>query len=164
MAIELRDISLDDLALYESMFCDPVHMAELGGPQPKEKVSKILENQVNGVAKGSCWVYKIVSVESGDGVGTVCLWNGSYKEQDVVEIGWGVMPKYQGRGFGSLAVRELVRRARESGRWGPIHAFTSVTNAPSNSICRSSGFVFCEECDIDYDDRMLHCNHWVLDM
>lgn len=36
--MKLVPVSNDDLALFESMFCDPVHMADLGGPQPVEQV------------------------------------------------------------------------------------------------------------------------------
>jgi hypothetical protein len=40
--MKLVPVSKDDLALYESMFCDPVHMADLGGVQPREKVGQCI--------------------------------------------------------------------------------------------------------------------------
>lgn len=33
--MELRNISIDDLSLYESIHCDPNMMSELGGPLPR---------------------------------------------------------------------------------------------------------------------------------
>lgn len=36
--MKLVPVSTDDLTLFESMFCDPKHMADLGGVQPREKV------------------------------------------------------------------------------------------------------------------------------
>jgi hypothetical protein len=36
--MKLVPVSTDDLPLYVSCFCDEKHMAELGGPQPEEKV------------------------------------------------------------------------------------------------------------------------------
>ena len=36
--MKLVPVSNDDLELYVTMFCDELHMAELGGVQPKEKV------------------------------------------------------------------------------------------------------------------------------
>lgn len=36
--MKLVPINDQDLLLFESMFCDPIHMLDLGGVQPKEKV------------------------------------------------------------------------------------------------------------------------------
>ena len=40
--MKLIAVSRDDLALYESMFCDEAHMADLGGVQPREKVCRVI--------------------------------------------------------------------------------------------------------------------------
>jgi len=98
--------------------------------------------------KGDGWIYKIVP-EEGDlevdcipddrtalakGVGTVCIWEGYWEEHSVriVEMGWGVVPKYQGRGFASLAVRlllQMVERDTDQ-RWAlsytPLHHWTTL--------------------------------------
>mmetsp|Transcript_16161 Transcript_16161/g.27311 ORF Transcript_16161/g.27311 Transcript_16161/m.27311 type:complete len:193 (-) Transcript_16161:1584-2162(-) len=173
--MKLCSVTKDDLPLYESMFCDPVHMAELGGPQPREKVPEILKKQIEGARSGRSWLYKVVpdfgidskftEVELSMGVGTVGLWTGSWKEEPVTEICWGIAPKYQGNGFGSAAVRMLLHKAIEEGaeKWGKIHVFTSTSNEASNRICKSCGFTWIEETEIDYDDQMLHVHHYILD-
>ncbi len=160
--IKLEPIDDGDLLLYEQMFCDPEYMAELGGIQPIEKVSGILSRQVNCMRSGAGWVFKIVVVsgESHEAVGTVCVWSGWYKDAPAVEMGWGVVRKHQGRGYGKQGV---LKMAKEQKKWGVIHAFTTTTNASSNSLCRRVGFVWEEECDIDYDGRSLHCNHYSMD-
>ena len=38
----------------------------------------------------------------------------------------------------------------------------SVTNAPSNGICRSLGFTLTETLDIEYLGETLRTNHWVI--
>lgn len=48
-------------------------------------------------------------------------------------------------------------------RWGLVHAFTSVTNAPSNGIARSVGFKLADERNILFAGRLLRVNHWVID-
>jgi RimJ/RimL family protein N-acetyltransferase len=79
------------------------------------------------------------------------------------EIGWMVLPEFQGRGLGKHAVRLLLEMAREDGRWGLVHAFPGTTNAPSNGICRSLGFRFAEERDIIFAALVLRANHWIID-
>jgi hypothetical protein len=44
-----------------------------------------------------------------------------------------------------------------------VHAFPGVTNAPSNGICRSLGFTFLGELDVDFAGRIIETNHWVID-
>lgn len=47
--VDLVDINRSDILLYEQMFCDPQHMAELGGAQSKEDALKNLERQLRCV-------------------------------------------------------------------------------------------------------------------
>jgi RimJ/RimL family protein N-acetyltransferase len=75
-----------------------------------------------------------------------------------------VGPAFQGRGLASEAVGAVLERARAEERWGVIHAFPSVTNGPSNAICRKTGFSKVEEVDFEYAGRILRCNHWRLDV
>lgn len=151
-------------------------MAELGGVQPHEKIPGILARQIACNEKDSGWVFKMVptfeDVNEGEfdadpelllGVGTVCIWTGEYKGQDVTEMGWGVLTKYQNRGFATKGVRLMLEKAKGNGRWGMIHCFTSTTNTASNAMCRRLGFELLEECDIEYDGRPLHSNHYQYD-
>lgn len=135
----------------------------MGGPQPKEKIPKILETQLRCVSSGKGWVFKIISKLHQEAVGTICIFGGFYKDEEITEIGWGVAPKFQRNGYGTKAVAQILSKVKETGRWTTIHAFTSTTNEPSNAICRKVGFNLIEECDIDYDDRVIHSNHWIFD-
>jgi RimJ/RimL family protein N-acetyltransferase len=101
--------------------------------------------------------------------GTVVLWSHDEEGEDggdgeaLAEIGWMVLPEFQKRGLATRAVRELLERAREEDRWGPVHAFPATTNAPSNALCRSLGFTFVDERDVTFADRVLRACHWVVD-
>lgn len=185
--MKLEAVSSDDLILYKAMFCNPAHMAELGGAHSEEKVVDILQRQANYMASEKGWVYKIVPDEDDwggnlpteivadqpsdyfqndlcwrSGVGTVCLWFGEYKGSPVTEVGWGVVSKYQGRGFATMAVKLLLEKARQAeGRWGDIHVFTSRANIPSNAVAKKAGFTWTEECEVDYDGKMMQANHYV---
>lgn len=162
--VRLRDVELGDVRVYVRMRCDPVMMAELGGPLPREGIEEKVARDVRAAAAGDSWIKMIVPEAAPEAVaGSVVLW--SHDEdggEPVSEIGWMVLPEFQGRGLGKRAVRMLLRLARDDGRWGLVHAFPATTNAPSNGICRSLGFRFADERDVTFADRVLRSNHWVI--
>ena len=96
--------------------------------------------------------------------GTVCIWEHTWNGESISEIGWMVLPVFQGRGLASAAVGETLSRARSQARWGVVHAFPAINNAASNAICRKTGFSKVEACDYEYSGRILHCNHWLVDL
>ncbi len=160
--MELRDISMEDLPLYEALLMDPRIMVELGGPLPRDGLAKKLRGIVDEVEAGKIWFFKIV--EDDASAGTVCVWDHEWKGQTINEIGWMVATDFQGRGLATEAVRAMLDRARAEGRWDVIHAFPAVTNGPSNAICRKTGFSKVQEVDIEYAGRTLRCNHWRVDL
>jgi RimJ/RimL family protein N-acetyltransferase len=80
----------------------------------------------------------------------------------VSEIGWMVLPEFQGRGLGKTAVRALLTLARDQDRWGLVHAFPAVTNGSPNGICRSAGFHLAGQRDVTFAGRVLRTNHWII--
>jgi RimJ/RimL family protein N-acetyltransferase len=48
----------------------------------------------------------------------------------ISEIGWMVLPEFQGRGFARTAVRMLRSLAREQHHWGLVRAFPAIMNVP----------------------------------
>ena len=165
LGMELRNVTVDDLDLFVRTHCDPVMMAELGGPLPEERMPEKVRTVAADVAADVSWYFVIVPDDDPTAkAGTVCLWEGEHEGEPRNEIGWMVLPEYQGGGLGSRAVREVLERARTAGRWDVIHAFPGVSNAPSNGICRSCGFTHLGECEVDFADRKLHCNHWMIDL
>lgn len=168
--MRLRNVELDDFDVYVRMRCDPVMMAELGGPQPREGIEAKVRRDVESAAADLEWIKMIIPDESASDVvaGTVVLW--SHKEsgvggeqEPITETGWMVLPEFQGRGLAKLAERELLRLAHADGRWGLVHAFPGATNGPSNGICRSLGFRFVDTRDITFAGRTLRTNHWIID-
>jgi RimJ/RimL family protein N-acetyltransferase len=155
---------MDDLPLYERLATDPVTMAELGGPLPREGLSDKLRGIVEDVEAGRVW-YSVIVPDGRPAVaaGTVCIWSHAWEGEPIDEIGWMVLPSFQGRGLATDAVRALLDRARAESCWDVIHAFPGITNGASNAICRKTGFSLVGERDIEYAGRTLRCNHWRLD-
>jgi RimJ/RimL family protein N-acetyltransferase len=163
--MELRNLGLDDLPLYESIHCDPRMMEHLGGPLPREGLAEKLRRDVASTAAGETWILKIIpEPDTGTAAGTVVVWDHEIKGETFTEIGWMVLPEFQGRGLGSEAVRAVLRKARREGRWHVINAFPPVSNPASNAMCRTLGFSKIEEVDFQFRDRTLRCNHWQLDL
>lgn len=175
--MRLRDVELGDVDVYVRMRCDPVMMAELGGPLPREGIEAKVRRDVEAVAADLGWVKMIVldaadEAEFAEGardavVGTVVLWSHEEdgEEKPISETGWMVLPQFQGRGLAKRAERELLRQARDDGRWGLVHAFPGASNGPSNGICRSLGFRLVETRDVTaFGDRSLRANHWIIDL
>jgi RimJ/RimL family protein N-acetyltransferase len=153
---------MDDLPLYAGMLTDPRMMSELGGPLAADGLEEKLRGIVEEVRAGRTWFFVILPDEDGDAVaGTVCVWEHEQDGQTISEIGWMVVPQFQGRGLASRAVGVVLERARAEGRWGAIHAYPATTNGPSNAICRKTGFSHMGEREIEYVGRTLRCNDWV---
>lgn len=163
--MELRDITMEDLPMYRRSLTEPVMLAELGGTPPKQDLSEKLRGIVADVQTGRVWFSVIVpDTDPAVAAGSVCIWDHEWNGDTISEMGWMVLPEYQGRGLATEAVRMLLRKARSEDRWQVIHAFPPVSNAPSNAICRKSGFEKLEECDIEGWGGTLRCNHWRIDL
>lgn len=163
--MRLRDVSPDDIDAYVSMRCDPGMMAELGGPLPREGIEAKVRSDVDDCLAGRAWVLMIVPDEAhpDEIAGSVVLWSHAPDGEELSEIGWMVLPEFQGRGLGKAAVHAVLSRARQESRWGVVHAFPGVSNAASNGICRALGFTLVGEQQVTFGDRILHTNHWRID-
>jgi RimJ/RimL family protein N-acetyltransferase len=157
--MRLRNVEPGDVEAYVRMRCDPVMMAELGGPLPREGIDAKVRADVADVAADTAWIQMIV--EDDTVAGSVTVW--THDDTDESEIGWMVLPEFQGRGLARSAVRQLLDRARDEHRWGVIHAYPGVTNGPSNGICRSLGFSLVGERNVLFAGRTLRTNHWLID-
>jgi RimJ/RimL family protein N-acetyltransferase len=164
MPVRLRDVELGDVSAYVQMRCDPFMMAELGGPLPREGIEAKVARDVQQASADAAWIKMIIPDGSGPEVvaGTVALWSHDDSGTPMSEIGWMVRPEFQGQGIAKSAVRMLLALARDQDRWGLVHAFPAVTNAPSNGVCRSVGFRLVEETEVTFADRLFRTNHWVI--
>ncbi|MEU6509041.1 GNAT family N-acetyltransferase [Streptomyces sp. NPDC046942] len=169
--MELRNVVPDDVDAYVRMRCDPVMMADLGGPLPRAGMADKVRRDAREAAADVSWIKAIVPDPARPDVvaGTVTIWSHASHDSDATgdgpmsEIGWMVLPEFQGQGLGKRAVRALLEQARDQDRWGLVHAFPATANAASNGICRSVGFRFLSQTDVTFAGRILRSNHWVID-
>jgi RimJ/RimL family protein N-acetyltransferase len=151
----------DDLPLLEKLMGDPAMTEHLGGPESPEKIR---ERQSRYEPAGS-GMFKIVDVTTGEAAGSVGYWERAWREGQVYEVGWSVLPAFQGRGLARLATAQVVALARAERKHRFLYAFPSIDNAPSNAICRRLGFTLVEESEFEYPPgRPMRCNVWRLDL
>ena len=163
--MRLRNVLPGDVEAYLRMRCDPVMMAELGGPLPRAGIKATVLRDAAEAAADTSWIKMIVPDHAALDVvaGLVTLWSHEEDREVISEIGWMVLPEFQGRGIERAAVRRLLGQARDQRRWGQVHAFPGITNGPSNGICRSIGFRLLGQREIVFIGRLLPVNHWVID-
>ena len=160
--VQLRPYVDADRWLTEAIETDDAMMAELGGPLPASAIARVHDRRIEGMAADRLWYFVVELEAESKAVGTICLWSDDVDGQPRSEAGWAVLRAFQGQGIASEALRQLLDRADEDGRWGEIHAFPGVSNAASNALCRTAGFRHVGESTVIYAGRDLHCNHWVM--
>jgi len=83
----------------------------------------------------------------------------------VWEIGWAVLPAFQGRGLATAATALALDRAREEGSRRFVHAYPSVDNPASNALCRRLGFELLGDDEFEFPPgQLMRCNDWCFDL
>jgi RimJ/RimL family protein N-acetyltransferase len=151
-----------DLPLLERLMGDPGMTVHLGGPEDPEKLRE-RQGRYERLG-GNDRMFKIVD-ENGAGVGSVGYWTKDWRDTRVYEIGWMVVPEFQGQGIAVDATGQAIELAKrdDAHRW--MHAFPNIENAASNAICRKLGFELLEACEFEFPKgHFMTCNDWRLDL
>lgn len=162
--VRIRPWAEADLDLLRRMN-EPDMTEYLGGPETEEQVLARHRRYVESARTGPDQIFSVLAPGERGGVGSVGYWERPWKGETVYEIGWGVLPAYQGKGVATSAAAAVIGTARAQNRHRFVHAFPSVANRASNAICRKLGFTLVGECDFEYPPgRVMRCNDWRLDL
>jgi len=161
----LRDWQEGDLPLLEASMGDPEMTRFLGGPESPEQIAARHGRYVALAGTGTGHMLVILADADREPVGSVGFWDKEWQGEMIYEMGWSVLPAYQGRGIASRATSLALERARGEGRHRYVHAFPSVENAGSNAICRKVGFTLLGEFNFEYPPgHPMRCNDWAFDL
>ena len=83
------------MPLLERLMGDPRMTEHLGGPESPDKLRE-RQGRYERLGGGDR-MFKIVDLEIGAGVGSVGFWTKEWRDEQVYEIGWMVVPEHQGR-------------------------------------------------------------------
>ena len=160
-SLTLRPWSDEDLPLLERLMSDPIVMEHLGGPDRPEKIRERHQRYLK--LPETDHMFAILLENSA--VGSVGYWETTFGGQPVYEMGWFVLPAYQGRGIATRAGELVIDHARSTHRHQFMHAFPGVDNPASNAICHKLGFSLIESCEVEYPiGRFMQANNWRLDL
>ncbi|WP_226024578.1 GNAT family N-acetyltransferase [Streptomyces hyderabadensis] len=110
-------------------------------------------------------MYRITRADGGETVGSVGYWRRTWRDTEVWETGWGVLPEFQGRGLALRAARAVSEAARAAGSHRYLHAFPSVDHVASNAVCRGAGFTLLGQVDFEYPKgHWIRSNDWRVDL
>ncbi|MGM7701835.1 GNAT family N-acetyltransferase [Pseudalkalibacillus sp. Hm43] len=141
----------------------PEMMEHLGGSESKEQILKRHKRYLKLGEKGK--MFSITLSPDFEAVGSVGYWQTTWKNESVYEIGWSILPQFQGNGIATIAVKLAIKEAIMERKYKYIHAFPSIDNLASNAICRKLNFSFISDCEFEYPPgNLMHCNDWRLDI
>jgi ribosomal-protein-alanine N-acetyltransferase len=110
------------------------------------EVSAEFLERLNGPAPADPWKDGFAVVHGADStVIGFASFTGPPSAEAVVEIGYGIAPGYQNRGYATEAARELIAYAFDSGRVRTIRANTLPEHNASTRVLRKCGFTFVGE-------------------
>lgn len=160
--IEIKPWEDKDLELLFQLNA-PEMMEHLGGPESNEQVLKRHQRYLQIGDKGC--MFSINSFPEAEAAGSVGYWQKVWNDENVYEIGWSVLPSFQGKGIASHAVKALIEKIIAERKYKYIHAFPSINNPASNAICRKLGFILISECEFEYPlGSFMRCNDWCLEL
>ncbi|MEV6398418.1 GNAT family N-acetyltransferase [Streptomyces sp. NPDC051907] len=165
-AVRIEPWSEDDFELLRASNA-PELMAHLGGPESEEQLITRHQRYVDLSADrtGRGRMFRIVLEETGEAAGSVGFWEQTWSGEQVYETGWSVLPGFQRRGIATSGTLAVVEAARAEHKHRYLHAFPSVANGPSNTVCRKAGFELMGECDFEFPaGNPLRSNDWRLDL
>ena len=156
MSIRIEPWTDDDLPLGQALLGDPVMMEHLGGPEDPDKILKRHRRYVDAPA-----AFKITV--DGVGAGWVGYWEREWQGEQIYEMGWSVLPGFQGRGVAFQGTMLALEAARASAGPRVVHAFPVPGNGPSNAICRKCGFTLLGEVEFEFPKGCwAPSNDWVI--
>ena len=102
--------------------------------EPLSSMAKDLENQY--------WYsnWQIIQKEINTVIGGICF-KGPPDSSGKVEIGYGIEKHYQNQGYGTEAIREVVKWALGQERIQAVTAETDKSNIPSQAVLIKNGFI-----------------------
>lgn len=163
--IRLREWEEGDLPLLQAELGDPETTKYLGGPESPEQLAARHIRYLALEGHGTGHMLVILAGPDETAVGSVGYWDSFSHDEPIYEMGWGVLPGFQGLGIATRATRLALEHVGAEGRHRFVHAYPSIENAASNAICRKAGFTLLEEADFEYPKgHWMRCNDWAFDL
>ncbi|MGK9250966.1 GNAT family N-acetyltransferase [Paenibacillus humicus] len=162
-SVSLRPYAKDDFYLLQ-LANAPDMTRYIGGPESEEKVGKRHERYLALQHHATDRMFSIV-LPDGTQAGCIGYWEHVWNGESVYEMGWFTLPALQGQGIGTAALKAAIAAAASDGHFSHACAFPSISNLPSNAICRKAGLNLVGECRFEYPKgSFMTCNEWRVEL
>ncbi|MDA4136809.1 MAG: GNAT family N-acetyltransferase [Thaumarchaeota archaeon] len=164
--VSIRPYGEGDLWILERTMGDPAQTTYLNGPETAEKIEKRHRKYLalSADSHAGC-MFTVLAGSDSAPAGNVGYWESEWKGQKGWEVGWLVIPEFQGRGVATAATKLVIESLARLQGYRFVFAFPSVDNRPSNAVCRKLGFALIGDVISEYppdSGRSLHVNVWKL--
>lgn len=151
--------------VFEARANTPGMQTYLGGVEPATAIESRHQRML-AIARDGTGANFLIRIDGEpEPVGSVGYWDKEWRDGVVYEMGWKVLPSFQGRGLAAGATLAAAGHAAASGRHRWAHAFPRADNTGSNGVCRKVDFELLEEVDFEYPvGNPIRCNDWRLDL
>jgi ribosomal-protein-alanine N-acetyltransferase len=148
--LRLTKMCADDLDDLTRMYRDPRVMATLGGVRSALQTAEYLDhNLAHWEQHGFGW-WTARDALTGQFVGRGGVRHAMVDDRSEVEVGYGLMPEFWGRGLATELAQESVRVGFSELRLPDLVSFTMPTNSASRRVMEKAGF--------RYEREIVHAN------
>jgi [ribosomal protein S5]-alanine N-acetyltransferase len=151
--LTLRQLSIDDQQDIWALRSDP-EINKYLGRQPSKTIEDAINfiNKVNeNIEKHTALYWAITLTDTKTFVGTICLFDFS-DEKNSCEIGYELMPKFQGQGLMKEATEVIIEYVFQTLKLSKIVAVTHCDNRSSTNLLTKFNFVKSLENDKENPD------------
>lgn len=137
----LRCISAEDVQAVHQLRCDQAVNVMVGRQAP-DSLSQTMDfiNRIEAMVEKKDCLYWVMASRNGNGlIGTICCWNFDI-ENEVVEIGYEMLPEFRGQGLMKEALKKVIDYTFTELHANLITAFPSRDNVKSVALLKALNF------------------------
>lgn len=141
--IILRPLDKTDASFILKLRSDSVNMrfVNMIPYENLERAERFIDSVTRDIALGHVCFWGLGLLATKELIGTICLWNVSV-DMSSVEIGYELLPEYQGYGYMREAVEMVIKYAFNDTGFVSIDAVTHKDHLSSLSLLSHIGFLY----------------------
>ena len=135
--LTLRPIALEDFPRWAEMMADPEASKFIGGPQPASVAWRGFMSMAGAWSLTGVSMFSVADRESGLWLGRIGPW--TPEGWPGTEVGWGLHPEAQGKGYGLEAATAAIDYAFDVLDWSEVIHCIDPENTPSQRLAERLG-------------------------
>lgn len=135
--LTLRPIALEDFPRWAEMMADPEAAKFLGGPQPAATAWRGFMTMAGAWSLTGIAMFSLIERETGLWLGRIGPW--TPHGWPGTEVGWGLHPAAQGKGYGVEAATATLDYAFDVLGWTEVIHCIDPDNSPSQRLAERLG-------------------------